>query len=292
MSAYPTSASGLNYITYPVGPTATGVTITANASNNTKGSYTQLVASTPFACQMIQVSIQAGTSAADITYLLDIATGGAGSETDIVANLLVDNQNTISANESVRQFIVPIAIASGVRLSARCQCSTGSDTLEIAVTLISTNGAPGLTSAVTVGASTGTSRGTQIDPGGTANTKGSWVQMVASTASTYQWLMLMMDNFGQTSPAASARWAIDIGTGGAGSEVVLVPDLRVARGTTPIVCAPTMYPILTYIPSGTRVAVRASCSINTATSRLFDAAIVFGVAPVESGSGGGAWAFA
>jgi hypothetical protein len=44
-----------------------------------------------------------------------------------------------------------------------------------------------------------------------------------------------------------------------------------------------MWGFLTYIAASTRIAIRASCSSNTATSRLFNAGVVGGTGPAEGG---------
>jgi len=291
MSAYPTSATGLNYISYPQGPTTASTTLTANASNNTKGSYVQMVASSPFAVQNVITTANATTNTNNLHYLIDLATGAAASEVVVIANLTLSHFGT-TTGAVTPSWQVPLAIANGTRIAMRCQCSTGSSTVNVAVTLVDSNGAPGLTSTVTTGPATGTSLAVSVDPGGTADTKGSYSEVVTSTASAYQWLMLMTHDFGHNS-AQGAIWCLDVATGGSGSEVVLIPDLRVRMPSTWLIAGLVSYSVLTYIASSTRIACRASCSINTATSRLIDVGVVTGVAPSEpSGASGGAWAFA
>ena len=66
----------------------------------------------------------------------------------------------------------------------------------------------------------GTSGPVTITAGGSANTKGSWTQLIASTSKKVIGLAI-----GFMSPTSAGKFLIDIGTGGAGSEVVLAPDL-------------------------------------------------------------------
>ena len=66
--------------------------------------------------------------------------------------------------------------------------------------------------------------GSTIDAGGTANTKGSYTQMVASTSRDYCALAWCMDSLNVT-PANTANFLVDVAIGGAGSEQVIVSNL-------------------------------------------------------------------
>jgi hypothetical protein len=95
-----------------------------------------------------------------------------------------------------------------------------------------------------------------ISSGAGANTKGSWVQLAASTAAASLKLIISI------APASgtNSRFAIDIGTGGAGSEVVKIPDLFVqnAQGQSVTVEVPFFN-----ISAGTRVAARCSDNVGS-----------------------------
>lgn len=282
MAHYPQSAAGLNYITYPIGPTSGGTAITAGGSNNTKGTYVEFVASSPFACNRVRITITT-TATAGRRYLLDIATGAAAAEVDVLSNLIFESSPTASLPTS-GTFEVDLSIPAATRISARCQCSTASVTMQVTITLIAAGDTPGPTAYTTLGADTSDSGGTAIDPGASANTKGAWVQLVASSAAVIQELALMVTRGAATTTGGSSLY-YDIGIGGAGAEVVLIPDIPVnfwetgnvfgvvARGTT----------FLTYIAAGTRIAVRASCTTNVAGNRTSDVALVVATAPAESG---------
>jgi hypothetical protein len=229
------------------------------------------------------VIIVSGSNTNNINSLFDISTGAGGAEVDVIPNLPVTHQGASSANQTRGQWTIPLAIASSTRLASRMQATTGASTLEIAVELMgASNASPGITSFTTSGISTGTSLGTSIDPGGTADTKGSYAQIVASTAAVYQWIGALVHNVGSTSPIG-ARWAMDVSTGAGGSEVVLIADLRLLQVSTSFGSLPAMWGFLTYIAASTRIAIRASCSSNTATSRLFNAGVVGGTGPAEGG---------
>jgi hypothetical protein len=278
---YPRSATGLQAITYPVGPTVLGLGLTADGSANTKGAYAELIASAPFEANAILFNVMSTIATAGRLFLIDIATGAAASETVVVPNVIVEGTSSISSSYGHGWIRIPLKIAAGQRIAIRCQCSTGGEAIvQVAVTLIAAGGVPGFTSVVNYGADASDSGGTRLDPGGTANTKASsWTEITPSTSDIIQWLSLLT-TYGHTT-VASCSWSIDIATGAGGAEVVLIPDLRLTSatntGSTPSL-QPKAQEMLTYIPAGTRISARCSCSINTATSRLIDVALLAGKA--------------
>lgn len=284
MAHYPQNASGLNYITYPIGPNPGGMAITAAGSTNTKGTYVEFVASTPFACNRVKITVLFTTSTAGRRYLLDLATGAGGAEVDILSNLIFESSPT-AALPTAGVIELDLAIPAGTRIALRCQCSTASVGLNATVTLIAAGDTTSPTAYTTLGADTSDSGGTAIDPGGTANTKGAWVQLVASSAAVIQEIVLMASRGAAATSGGSASY-FDIGIGGAGVEAVLIADI-------PIVCAeagnvfsviPRSASFLTYIAAGTRIAVRSSCSTNTAGNRVFDVTLLGATAPAETPS--------
>lgn len=287
MAYYPISATGLNYITYPAGPTPDGLTVTSSGSTNTKGTYGQFVASSPFACNWVAYN----TIGSNVSvFLFDIATGAAASEVVILPdNLASDGVGTMSTSYD----LIPCAIAISTRIAGRTQASGSSQALGISLQIMATGGVPGVTSYVNYGATTATSLGTQIDPGASANTKGAYVQLTASTSAVIQVLMGQW-SLGTNNAPATYQWNVDIATGAGGAEVVLIPDITIRQQSTahpgPI---PNSRSMLTYIAASTRIAARASCGGNDATDRLLQMLLLAGTSPGESGgSAGGAWAYA
>lgn len=285
MSFFPQNASDFAYITYPVGPTATGVTVTSGGAN-AKGAYAELAASTAFACTELQLVIQFTTAASGRVYLFDIAIGAAGSEVVIVPDMCFDGGvgTAVAGGGTVS---LPVAIPAGTRISVRSQSGAVGATATVVVTLRKISTVPGITTFVNYGANTGTSRGTSIDPGAVVNTKGAYVELSASTSAIIQVLALIAAG-GGNGGRVTTRWYIDIATGAAASEVVIVPDIQIIMGEALntifwMMRSQTIFP---YIAAGTRVAIRASCSITDATDRVLDVVLVTGTAPVEPSSGG------
>ena len=106
---------------------------------------------------------------------------------------------------------------------------------------------------------TNSGRGTALTYGGALNTKGAWVQLVASTARDSQgfWVYVWPDT------GATGFTSVDIGIGAAASETVIAPDLF--HGKQTLNCGMTRIFIPLSIPAGTRVAARAQTSVANQT---------------------------
>lgn len=247
---------------------SSGTVITALA-NNAKSSYVQLAASSPLDADWISVFISTQENiAAD--FLVDLAIGGAGSEKVILANLGLSTTAGVGGNVAV--FSVPLSIPAGSRIAARAQNSAGTNR-DITVLAMLASGL-WLTSSPsqlvsTYGANTGTSGGVSIDPGGSANTKGSWVQISASVDLDIAWLCLAVMNQ-VNGVRTNATWLVDIGIGGAGSEKVMVPDILLSVHSAGDLVNPCVVMVPVSIPTGSRLVARAQSSITDATDRLFD----------------------
>lgn len=277
-----------------VSGTAGGVTVTASASTHTKGSYTQAIASTSIAADALLLTVTGMNDGADRRYLFDVATGGAGSEVVLLPNLFA--ACVTYGAPLVHQMLIPVSVAAGTRIALRCQSNVGSGSIFVAVHVLNGEAATlyklGSAVAATYGADTANSRGTTIDPGGSANTKGSYSQITAATSSTNnaKWMIVHLAQVGNVSPS-TANYQIDIATGGAGSEAVAWPDLPGAARISVPGFWPQTYILPVDIPTGTRIAVRAQCDITDATDRVFDVALTLIEGTLASGSGGGlSWA--
>jgi hypothetical protein len=108
------------------------VSITASGTANTKGSYTQLIASTSFDASGFLLALRASTVSR--TYLLDIAVGAAASEQVVLPNILV-SVGTGSALPTDLVYL-PMAVKAGQRIAARCQSATASAAMTVGVYLV------------------------------------------------------------------------------------------------------------------------------------------------------------
>lgn len=270
------------YTAYPTGATYS-VTATADASAHTKGTYVEIVASTASNVSRLWVLCTGGS--ANSYYLADIAEGAAASESDIINDVFVhmgtDSSGTYAGCAAWTPYDVDIA--SGTRLSVRCQSSTGGSNIGFAF-ILEDRALGTLTDPATYGTVAASSRGTQIDPGGTADTKGSWTEITASTSAEIDALAVMfgLGTSGETL-AANQTWKVDIGTGGAGAETVVIPDITV-RGTVGIDAAhPAVVRFPVSIAASTRIAARCQCSVNTAADRLLAVTIIGMQEPAATG---------
>ena len=257
--------------------------ITAHTSAHTKGSYTQLVASTSFTSTwgLLQLrSYDLGLNA----FLIDIATGGAGSESVRIANVPLIGQFNVVLTPGV---LLPLAIASGTRVAARCQCAgAGGNRVKVGLLLLDSGMAPTANAdPVTYGAVTGTTLPTAVDAGASVNTKGSWVELTASTSAAAGWLVINVQP--PPSMTGSASFLIDIGTGAGGAETVIIPDVFIV----PMISGDGIWPAAFHFPvaiaAGTRIAARAACSSNGATDRVVNISLLAVDASMPAGGSGG-----
>jgi hypothetical protein len=133
---------------------------------------------------------------------------------------------------------------------------------------------PLLHRCTTYGAATGDSGAVSVDPGGSANTEGSYSEITAGTTHNIKSLLIVVGTAGNGALSA-ANWLIDIATGTGGSEQILIPNLCMGAALQSDFMIPAVFgPFVVDIASGTRLAARAQCSITDATDRLFDMEIL------------------
>lgn len=245
---------------------------TADASANTDGSWVETFSSTPFDAFGMLVSLCAETTNAD--RLVDIGIGAGGSEIVLVEDLPACRTTSMTWCDHA---YLPIKIKEGSRLAHRSRATTGSATTLVGMTLlgggfVGRHGGHSL--CTTFGANGADSGGTQIDPGGTAGTKGSWVQIPSSTTTTQMTraIMVGVGNVANTS-RASNNWLVDIGIGGAGSEQVILSNLHCHAEVSGIVTPRFFGPIPVSVAIGSQFSARCVCSITDATDRLLDVII-------------------
>ena len=272
MPDWPQLADGQQSSTIGTAPTVSrGTTVTAAATAHVKGAYAVLSASTPHDADTIVVMFD--DLAAGVNYLVDIAVGAA-TEQDIIPNLYVGGGTGSLVYGSY--YIFHLQIPEGSRVTARCQASTLSSLIRCSILLIKSGFVASSPAdyVVAFGAATATTAGVSIDPGGTANTKGVYSQIVASTSDDVREITIAMDNQLNT-VRSSQSWLLDIAIGAA-TEQIILPDIALNCSTSPDIVVPqTFGPIPMCIPAGTRIAARAQSDGIDATDRLFGV-IVYG----------------
>lgn len=252
----------------------TVIQVPSAAAGGTKGAWTAIITSLDFDCDYLMVSM--GWGSGTRTYLADIGVGGAGSEVAIVTDIPCESSNSVCP-QGISQVIVPAKIKAGSRISARVNIS-GATTKQISMWIVPIAGGYigqyNYQQCTTYG-TTSTPALTNIDPGGTINTKSAWVQLVAATTADIKGLIMFFMKTG-TPPATSPDWKVDFGIGAAASEQILIPDYYVSCSTQASqVPHPSNTPIIPMeIPEGTRLAMRAACSMNTSGTRTLDVAVM------------------
>lgn len=235
-------------------------TVTANASAHTKGAWAQLISSTT--AQTDWLLIAPNVSAAngvDTSFLLDIGTGGSGSEVVRIANIAAGyRQGNTSVGRQCAPFLFPLRVPASTRIAARAQSAVGglSGTVQIAtMTGAARSAMP--TTLDTIGADTAASRGTNLP---TSNT---YVQLVASTSQSYQALVVMQAGTGSSFTATETS-TFTIATGASTAEVdIYSVDLGTSNQEAFHYSPQTLATVYVgHIPSGTRLSAKQSIGRN------------------------------
>ena len=251
-----------------VSATSQGIAINGSATPFTKGTFQQVVAATTGDSAWIMIYLSSQISGGS-AFGVDIAVGGSGAEVVVIANLVC----SALESQGVR-YMFPMTIPAGTRISARISSDQGSDSLPVGITVLSdTYASVGSSGPIdTYGFISTSNYGTAVNPGATANTKGSYVQIVASTTADIAGFSLYIDSQGtSTGSVGPITWLVDVAVGASGSEVVILPNLFVI-GAAGAGFSVTYAPVISYlplqIPAASRIAVRAACSSAVTPDRL------------------------
>lgn len=251
MSAGSSSSAGFN-------ADGTATTVTASATTNTKGAWAQLSAAVGFSVFGVVISL--GSRSVNTDMLVDIGTGGAGSEQVVISNILLTGN---TSGSGAKAFYFPLRIPNGTRVAARMQSATASATCDAGIGFYGSTflGMPSFDLFTTYGALTATSTGTALgDPA--AAGYGAWTQIVASTTSPHSWLMGVIGDKSITTRTASQKYVYQTGIGAAASEVAVLPEHRFTSTSTTfgLNCFSGL-PIA--VANGTRIAMRYGSSATT-----------------------------
>lgn len=248
-----------------ISPASNGTTSTQGTSvsgGSGAGTYTstkvQLVSSTDYDWAGVWAYTTEGSA---IGSLWKLYVGGSGSETEFVEFV-----GTKSGTNPMSLFI-PIHVPAASRVSAAKADADGfGAAARIHIAPVRGRSYDYLASRGTlIGVTSGAL--TDVDAGAAADTKGSWVQLSASTARDASGFTLI--GYGDASCDTNVRYFIDVGIGAASSEQVIFADAAAAtEAYRADLNGFPLGPIWTPIPAGSRVAVRAQCSSASANSRI------------------------
>lgn len=251
--------------------TSLGTVVAPNATAHTKGAWVELIASTNFDYESFQIVIR---KVSGVDYLVDLGIGSSGNEEVIVSNFpVMPNVNT---QQMMTQYDFPVNIPTGSRIAVRCQASFASaGTLNITGQGLSGsfNRSTGLSKVVDYGTNISTTNLTPVDAGAVANTKGSWIEIVAATSKDSKGIFLCTGTNSNFS-LSTAGFFIDIGIGAAASEQIIVPNAHILTHSTLDASIPNVryYPM--QIPDGTRITARMQSSTTDATDRILSICIL------------------
>jgi hypothetical protein len=115
--------SGVGHFTIPTAPAA-GTSCTSGAANAFTTTYVQLIASTSAALYITGVHLESAAALAATYIIIQLATGGAGSET-IIGQYLIPLSTGSTVALGYRQVYPPIPVANAARISCKTADSVG-----------------------------------------------------------------------------------------------------------------------------------------------------------------------
>lgn len=261
-----------------------GVTVSITGTD-TKSSYVEVIASTAEDYEGFFVKASRLSTITEVA--LDIALGASSSEVDLVNDLLLSGMRA----DAVPLVFVPLPIPSGSRVSVRGASSRTSTDVEVSIVGVASSSIEnacltGTTGVDTHGFNSGDTGGVQIDPGGTANTKNGYVEVVAATSNAAKYLGMAIagqENF----TLSDAENLIDIAIGAGGAETNIIENIQVSTRADFDGRQPSWFLFPIEIASGSRLSVQAQSSEIDATDRVFDVVlyVFYGTLPTVGGGG-------
>jgi len=253
-----------NGVSAGVGTGSMGIALgTGTITANTKTGFQTIISSTTYDAVAAFIAIEASCSSIT-TFLADLAIGAAASEQVVVSNLEAQVGVT---SPNIAYYFVPLCIPAGTRVSGRFQSANGGtfgSGISCNMNLILFDGAytqmEGYAGVDSVNASTSTSQGTAVTPSATANTYGSYTQLIASTARDYVGLMYSGDVH-TTTFGSNLLYTFEIAIGGSGSEQIIIGSSWFYATSGGNACQDVIgWFIPVTIPSGTRIAAHCKCN--------------------------------
>ena len=251
----------------PQASTEFGVTLTAPAagSENTKGSWVALDTATAFEGFMLHVFWRNSFASNTLTATLcDIGIDAAGGTayTVLVPNIQV-GYSAPTSGQFGNGFLIPVYIPAGSTIAGRIQSAEADQTVELGIALEggvpSDNPFPGHGLVVDYGTNTSDSGGV-VQINGATDVKAAWKEIVSATTHPHAGITFTAQP--NDTGINSLEWFVDIGIGGAGVEVVIIPDIyfRSKNNETFGAATPSGFLVAPGIPEGSRIAARMQAS--------------------------------
>lgn len=239
-----------------------GGTLTSGAAANTKGGWTQVVAATTGDAQWVVLQVLKPYGTSPNSYGIDIGIGAAGSEVALVSNLTL-----AGGTQPLVAYQLPLTIPAGSRIALRSQNNTASAPCYYTMQTFADSAFGGVSGSAidTFGFNASVTLGTALDPGATANTKGAWAQLVASTPAAIAGIVASFDTQGRTTGTSNIDYLFDIAIGASGSERIILPNyynFMTGAGLATLITVSDLMPLA--IPAGSRIAARCQSGNTTA----------------------------
>lgn len=263
MALWPTVGRSQIGTTGNTGTSASSVSVTGSATPHAMGSWTTLVASTPFRVDGISLfSFGTSGAGADTSVLIDVGIGAAASERVLVATVPIGFMPI-----GARAFFLPIQVPAGERIAVRLQSAVASKAVTVGMVLTGDGDwvrMPGTAIADVYGAVTGSSSGTTLSDTGSANTKAAWTEITSSTSRRYRCLLPIPSLIPADTSITTSDYLYDVGIGASGSEVSIMSDMPAVSNAQEDIRMPTLQPLWRGIPAGTRLSARMQKSVSGA----------------------------
>lgn len=189
---------------------------------------------------------------------VSIARGGSGAEYPIVNRLNLSNGGSTYGRGLNLHF--PVRIPAGERVSMRLGTSF---TTMYGYLIGHAAGAPGMVASAAFLERVGTAgTGVDLDAGGSANTKGSWVSLGSNSFNWKGFYLNATEDAG-----TSADFLVDIAIDIAGTKMIIAPDVPYVKGSSNTIGNNIVGPWFFDLPSGTNFYARCQCTSTSTTSR-------------------------
>ena len=249
---------------------ALGMGAASNGINFTTTTDVEITAATVYDRCGLWITMT-GREASD-TRVATLGIGAAAAERPLMEIYLTFSNVALTPGLS---FFAPVRVPAGSRLAAKS--SAASSSIDIHLNGLALGGAANMGSDFVESAGVSGDGGTDVNAGASANTKGAWAEMSASTV--YRWgaIMVIIGN-NANAAMSTGDFRLDIGVGAAGSEQVIHGDFIFTEELTYDRLNNLVFgPFPCDIPIGSRIAVRVQSTLTDATDRIIDA-IVLGFA--------------
>lgn len=239
---------------------------TNTTTTHSKSAWAELIASMPFT-GVLSFTWRA-TDATAHRELFDIGIGAFGSEVAIAENFYVYCRGI----DKQYNFILPVIIPRGTRVVVRSQTSKNSwNSTAIAAAIPATFFSQAFSVCHSYGANTASTYGTNVDPGGTANTYGSWVEFCSAAPITYKYIMMTIGGYSCNGLDTATTWNLNIGVTGTPASNIILADYYLSGHNYFDVPAP--YGLLQLpisIKKGDAIHLQTKCTTNNSLDRYID----------------------